>query len=365
MSKGLFQKVTGTNFDELVGNSEDDEEQGGENKVAGEFAAAAAQALLDLHEEQAQAIDSLKEQVELILDKVITDDGIEHRKRRPMYVFIDELDRCRPTFAIELLEVIKHIFDIPKIIFVIATDTEQLQHSIKAVYGEGFDAEKYLMRFFNRSFSLPQPSQIEFLSNHRSFELISNRLTSTSNLCLYEFTHEVNVSLVAYIFENLGIDLRTEDQIVERVNSVLLNHENEKGVVALIFLEALRVRKRPLFDKLMNNKFGHQVTSDFHEVTIDNSRKFELNSSANYISSSFFNSISQNNRQSNQKQPITKLDINNLSLELIRIMLERENRFNSSSYNSLSEYMVTTLDARSDFSLKRYKNYVEIASNLY
>ncbi|MGL6501786.1 KAP family P-loop NTPase fold protein [Aeromonas caviae] len=54
----------------------------------------------------------------------------------PVIVLIDELDRCRPTYAIEMLEVIKHFFSINNFVFVIATDTEQLCHSITSVYGD-------------------------------------------------------------------------------------------------------------------------------------------------------------------------------------------------------------------------------------
>lgn len=65
----------------------------------------------------------------------------------PIFILIDEVDRCRPTYAIELLERVKHIFEAAGVIFIIATDTEQLSHSVKSVYGEGFDGRKYLQRF--------------------------------------------------------------------------------------------------------------------------------------------------------------------------------------------------------------------------
>lgn len=76
----------------------------------------------------------------------------------PMFIFIDELDRCRPTYAISMLERIKHLFDIPNVAFVIATDTTSLGASIKAVYGSEFDSQHYLSRFFHRSFKLPTGS---------------------------------------------------------------------------------------------------------------------------------------------------------------------------------------------------------------
>lgn len=74
----------------------------------------------------------------------------------PFFVLIDELDRCRPTYAIEMLEQVKHLFDVDNTIFIIATDGDQLAHSIRAVYGEGFDGKKYLLRFFHRHYKFEQ-----------------------------------------------------------------------------------------------------------------------------------------------------------------------------------------------------------------
>lgn len=70
--------------------------------------------------------------------------------------FIDELDRCRPNFAIELLEVIKHLFDIDNFIFVISIDKEQLSHSVSTIYGQNMDTIGYLRRFFDLDYKLPK-----------------------------------------------------------------------------------------------------------------------------------------------------------------------------------------------------------------
>lgn len=83
----------------------------------------------------------------------------------PLLIFIDELDRCRPDYAIEFLEIIKHFFDIQNIIFVLGIDMEQLKHSVKSVYGEGMDAEEYLRKFVDIKYSFPEP-QIENYLEH-------------------------------------------------------------------------------------------------------------------------------------------------------------------------------------------------------
>ncbi len=69
--------------------------------------------------------------------------------------FIDEIDRCRPNFAIELLEVIKHLFIAKNIFFVISVDKEQLSHSIGTLYGQGMDSNGYLRRFFDLDYKMP------------------------------------------------------------------------------------------------------------------------------------------------------------------------------------------------------------------
>ena len=73
-------------------------------------------------------------------------------------VFVDELDRCRPDFAISYLETIKHIFDIHGLIFVIAVDYDQLRSSACALFGHEMNFPEYLRKFIQRSFALPQPS---------------------------------------------------------------------------------------------------------------------------------------------------------------------------------------------------------------
>lgn len=93
--------------------------------------------------------EDLKRRLQDLADSIFTRNG------KPLIFIIDELDRCRPTFAIEVLERIKHLFHIKHIIFVLGIDRKQLGKSIQAVYGE-IDVENYLHRFIDLDFSVPQ-----------------------------------------------------------------------------------------------------------------------------------------------------------------------------------------------------------------
>lgn len=72
-----------------------------------------------------------------------------------LIVFVDELDRCKPSYAVKLLERIKHYFSNDRITFVFSVNLEELQHTIKKCYGNGFDASRYLDRFFDFRIELP------------------------------------------------------------------------------------------------------------------------------------------------------------------------------------------------------------------
>jgi hypothetical protein len=70
---------------------------------------------------------------------------------------IDELDRCRPDYALTLLEIIKHFFAVPNVHFVLGTNLTALENSVKARYGQGIDATQYLQKFVHLRMQFPKP----------------------------------------------------------------------------------------------------------------------------------------------------------------------------------------------------------------
>lgn len=91
--------------------------------------------------------------------KDILNTVIEERAQR-LVIFIDELDRCRPSYAIEMLERLKHYFDDERIIFVISVNKEQLIHTISKYYGDKFDSTGYLNKFFDLNIHMPVNEEV-------------------------------------------------------------------------------------------------------------------------------------------------------------------------------------------------------------
>lgn len=91
----------------------------------------------------------------------------ELTQQKPLVVFIDELDRCRPDYAVSMLESIKHVFDIENLKFVLVTNTSQLKATINHTYGVEVDAQRYLDKFI--AFKVTLPTQVK-----ESYELRDN-----------------------------------------------------------------------------------------------------------------------------------------------------------------------------------------------
>jgi hypothetical protein len=110
-----------------------------------------------------------------------------------LVIFIDELDRCKPTFAVHLLEQIKHYIYDDRITFVFSVNLEQLQHTIKNYYGVDFDSCRYLDRFFDLRISMPPANMEKFyseigLESRYCVDIVTKRIINMYNFELREIT---------------------------------------------------------------------------------------------------------------------------------------------------------------------------------
>jgi hypothetical protein len=133
-------------------------------------------------------------------------------------IIIDELDRCRPTYAIELLERVKHLFDASGVVFILGIDRSQLNHSIRSLYGSEFDATGYLRRFIDLDYRLPEPQvgdYCEYLfENFGINELMSKRNRNETND--YQLKSHLQGLMSA-----AKMSLREQEQTISRLRIVL------------------------------------------------------------------------------------------------------------------------------------------------
>ena len=83
----------------------------------------------------------------------------------PVVIMVDELDRCSPEYAVEMLQLLEHVFYAENVVFVVSMNRDQLIHSVNAFYGQGFNAVGYLERFFDDVFPLPSSNRTQYIES--------------------------------------------------------------------------------------------------------------------------------------------------------------------------------------------------------
>ncbi len=159
---------------------------------------------------------------------------------KPLIVMIDELDRCRPSYAVELLEIAKHFFSVNHIVFVLAINRSELAHSIKALYGRDFDALGYLRRFVDIDFRLPDPDRSSFIES--AFERIElGKYFARTQDPNKEIDGQLILAMVQIFFQTSNLSLRQIGQAIQRLGLVFASLRSDQrsltyfASVALIF----------------------------------------------------------------------------------------------------------------------------------
>ena len=134
--KGMLKKTTGIECDAIHNAIDETFDIGKE--------------YLEKYSEQKATLDEFKRD----LQNFVATNASEH----PVVFFVDELDRCNPRYAVAVLERIKHLFEIPNLIFILAINKKELSNAIQGYYGSSkIDSNEYLRRFIDIEYELSNP----------------------------------------------------------------------------------------------------------------------------------------------------------------------------------------------------------------
>ena len=212
---------------------------------------------IEFFQKEQAALKKLREELEAAVAQ-LKDAG----KRESLVFFIDELDRCRPTFAIELLERIKHLFDLSNIVFVLSIDKAQLSASVASVYGEKSDTQEYLRRFFDLEFGIAKIKS----NRHTSVLLtrfgIDDAFAGRKGELQYDKSHFVDYfSRLADVFQ---LSLRARERCVTMLAVVMhqtpANHYLDAILVS--YLIVLRAKQPDSFSALCKGTLSAEAAMD-------------------------------------------------------------------------------------------------------
>ena len=282
----LTKKITGYTFDQIVEIYQSSDKEDGistqkreqnkkeiENAVSKIFVKSTADAIAT-YEQSKKNIKDFKDELTELIRQAKNTEGT----KAPLFIFIDELDRCRPTYAIEVLEKIKHIFNVPGVYFIIATASEQLCHSIKSIYGQDFGAEGYLQRFFYQSYEFAEPDYFRFADYLFEKIKITNHFDKLFSPAVGGNDVNSNIKLFASYSELFDLGLRDQEQIAANLYTICLTWKKESPAKKihlglLLFLLIIRQKNNNGLEKILKEI---DTSKNLPHLTVFDSLKKEL-----------------------------------------------------------------------------------------
>lgn len=180
---------------------------------------------------------------------------------KPLVFIVDELDRCRPNYAVEVLEQIKHLFSVPGIVFVLSIDKNHLASAVRGFYGsEQINTDEYLRRFIDLEYSIPKPrtsDYLNFLFSEFDFGKIFSQLNAQNNMDILLKTAEL-------LFIKSNATLRQQEKLFAQTRIILQTfHPNYVIFPHILFLLIfLKTMKPELFRNIQDGRLTLQELCD-------------------------------------------------------------------------------------------------------
>ena len=228
-------------------------------KEVGQFLASYAQERLAGYQEARKSVQNFRTVLQDMASTLAT-----ANQGQPLVVVIDELDRCRPSYAVELLEVAKHLFRVDHVVFVLTVNRSELAHSIRSLYGNDFDGDGYLRRFFDIDFQLPAPNDRE--------KFVTSLLNAIRIDQYFERTQDQQGQaeadnarkLLQVFFAKSDLSLRKIEQAIHRLGLVLASLRSDRQSFAIVVVVALILRtiNSDLFFQFIRGEVSDQDVAD-------------------------------------------------------------------------------------------------------
>lgn len=182
---------------------------------------------------------------------------------KPMIIFVDELDRCRPDYAICLLERIKHFFNVQNIIFILGIDKEALTNSIRVIYGEQTDINGYLTRFIDFEYKLKQGSNtqyVKYLFGKYKFNLIFEKRNFRDTLS-EEYNYYDFIEVVEQVAVGFNLSLRDIEKLIIEIYMIIkANIKRYVYPYPLIMLCAIKRINKDVYNKIKFKQISYSET---------------------------------------------------------------------------------------------------------
>lgn len=198
---------------------------------------------------------------------------INEGKIKKIVFFVDELDRCRPKFAIEVIEKIKHLFSIDNVFFVLAINKRQLSQIITHNYGiQEDDAENYLQKFVHIETKLPKLDNVTLSRDTLNVKIrkFVDQLVELHGLSDFFKHHKEAKSSIIHLLATFNDPLVTPRAIERTLTLIAVAIGSSEGSIhndtssfnTLCNMAVLKICTPDLYERWKDGKFSDQKTND-------------------------------------------------------------------------------------------------------
>ena len=170
-----------------------------------------------IYEGRRKAMESLKNAIK----------GIVTSSAPRAWFIVDELDRCRPDYAITYLETIKHIFDTKGAVFILAADRQQLENSAKTAFGLELDFEEYYRKFVHREVTLPPISDSSYANLAEKY--VSHYLEREGSRFCYMKLDRYRIENISELIGLLKLTPRQIQEVFRTLGHLFETTEDKRG----------------------------------------------------------------------------------------------------------------------------------------
>jgi len=200
----------------------------------------------------------------------------EDESPQKIVIIIDELDRCRPDYALSLLEIIKHFFAVDHVHFVLGINLKEFECSVLSRYGEKIDAGIYLQKFIH--LVLPITKKNLHLSGNSGSDYFEKILANTAQ-SQYNLTQNIVRYLRAMPHSN-QISLRGAERLFSKIAVIPeISNDNLDECLALSGLMVLELCRPDWIENIKGRTLSHIDALNFfglNEADSKNSNPFRL-----------------------------------------------------------------------------------------
>jgi hypothetical protein len=180
---------------------------------------------------------------------------------------VDELDRCRPDYAISYLETIKHIFNIKGAVFLLAADRKQLENSARSAFGLDLDFEEYYRKFIHREVSLPAISKQGYTNLASSY--VKYYLEREDKRSCFMEINPTGIQNISDLISAFKLTPRQIQEVFRTLGHVFSTTEEKQGkmlwclAVGTIFMATTKIGAPEIFEPLGHQNLEPQEASIF------------------------------------------------------------------------------------------------------